>query len=96
MFGIFTLAQLHRRRFWNNLSWQLQRRGPEYIERCTPRNQPLSDGDDVILPENFPPLSYQVEDVPPDESLVKVSEEDMKEVSEIASVLKDNDQIRVQ
>ena len=96
MFGIFTLAQLHHGQFWDSLSRQLQRRGSDYIDRCTFRNKPLSTGDNVILPAQFPPLPYQVEDVSWDEPLVKVSEEDMRDVSEIVNVLKDNDQVCVQ
>lgn len=96
VFGIFTLAQLHHGKFWDTLSRQLQRRGSDYVDRCTFRDKPLSAGDNVILPAQFPPLLYQVEDVPQDEPLVKVSEEDMKDVSEVASVLKDDDQIRIQ
>ena len=96
IFGVFTLAKLHHAQFWDSLSRQLQRRGPDYIERCTFRNKPLSVGDNVILPAQFPPLPYQVEDVPQDEPLVKVSDEDMKDVSDIAHVLKVSDQVRVQ
>jgi len=83
MFGIFTHAQLDRGRFWDSFSQQLQHQGPDYIERCTFRNKPLSTGDNVILPAVFPPLSHQVQDVP-QAMLVKVREEDMKNVSEMA------------
>jgi len=93
VFGIFTLAQLHHGKFWDTLSQQLQRRGSGYVDRCTFQNKPLSAGDNIILPARFP--LYQVEDVLQDELLVKVSEEDMKSVSEIASILKDNDQMCV-
>lgn len=85
IFGIFTHAQLRHRRFWDTLSQQLQKRGPDYIERCTFRNKPLNTGDNVILPALFPPLSYQVQDtqaVP----LIKVREEDMKDVREVVRV----------
>ena len=85
VFGVFTRAQLHHEKFWDNLSQQLQRRGPEYIERCTFRNKPLSIGDNVILPAQFPPLEYHIS---PSAPFVKVSEEDIKDVSEIAGVLK--------
>ena len=95
IFGILTLAQLHHAQFWDSLSRQLQRRGRDYVERCTFRNKPLSAGDNVILPAQFPPLPYEIEDVPQDEQL-KVSEEDMKDVSGIASILKINDQVLVQ
>jgi len=80
MFGIFTHAQLHRRQFWDTLSQQLQRRGPDYIERCTFRNEPLTPGDNVISPALFPPLPYQVQDIQV-APLVKACEEDMKTVS---------------
>jgi len=86
MFGIFTLAQIHHGGFWDSLSRQIQQRGPDYIERCTFRNEPLSGGYNVILPALFPPLPYQAQDVPQAAPLIKVSEEDMKDVSEIAGV----------
>jgi len=82
MFGIFTHAQLDRGRFWDSFSQQLQHRGQDYIERCTFRNKPLNTGDSVILPAMFPPLSHQ--NVSQPVTLVKVREEDMKNVSEIA------------
>ena len=82
MFGIFTHAQLDHGRFWDSLSRQLQQKGPEYIERCIFRNKPLTTGDNVILPAIFPPLSTPVQDIPEVGSLIKVREEDMKNVSE--------------
>ena len=82
MFGIFTEAQLGRERFWDTVSRQLQHRGPDYVERCTFRNEPLSIGDNAILPAQFPPLPPQVEDIPQDD-LLKVREEDIKNVSEM-------------
>ena len=85
VFGFFTRAQLHHERFWNNLSQQLQRRGQEHIGRCSFRNKPLSVGNNVILPAQFPPLEYSV---PPSAPFVKVSEEDIKDVSEIVGVFK--------
>jgi hypothetical protein len=96
IFGLFTLAQLHHGHFWDSLSRQLQRRGPDYIDRCTFRNKPLSVGDNVILPAQFPPLPYQVEDIPQDELFIKASEDEMKDVSETTTVSKDNDRVRVQ
>jgi hypothetical protein len=81
MFGIFTHAQLDHGRFWDSLSRQLQQKGPVYIERCTFRNKPLTTGDNVILPAVFPPLHNTVQDTPEVGSLVKVREEDMKNVS---------------
>jgi len=86
VFGIFTHVQLHHGRFWDNLSRQLQQRGPEYTERCIFRNKPLSAGDGVILPTQFPPLPHQVQDISQPVPLVKASEEDMKDVSEMACV----------
>ena len=81
MFGIFTHAQLGRVRFWDSFSRQLQQRGPDYIERCIFRNKPLTIGDNVILPAVFPPLSHHDQDVLQAATLVKVREEDMKNVS---------------
>ena len=92
IFGIFTLAQLHHGQFWNCLSRQLQRRGPDYIDRCT---LPVNVDNDVILPIRFPPLSHQVEDVSQTVPLVKVSEEEMKDVSDIVGILQDSDQVRI-
>ena len=83
MFGIFTHAQLDHGRFWDSLSRQLQQRGPGYIERCTFRNKPLNPGDNVILPAVFPPLPDPTQDIPQASHLVKVREEDMKNVSEV-------------
>lgn len=83
MFGIFTHAQLRHGRFWDTLSQQLQRRGPEYIGRCTFRNAPLGTGDNVILPGKFPLFPYQVQDIPQVAPLIKVSEEDMRDVSDL-------------
>ena len=82
-FGIFTHAQLGHGRFWDTLSQQLQHRGPDYIERCTFRNEPrlLSTGISAILPAVFPPLEHQVQDIPRAATLVKVCEEDIKSVS---------------
>ena len=82
MFGIFTHAQLDRGRFWDSFSQQLQHRGPDYVKRCIFRNKPINAGDSVILPAMFPPLSHQ--DIPQAVTLVKVREEDMKNVSEMA------------
>ena len=90
MFGIYTLTQLHHGRFWDSLSRQLQQKGPDYIERCTFRNKPLSTADNVILPAVFPPLLSQTQDTPQITQLVKVSEEDMMDVSEITAAFKDN------
>lgn len=82
VFGIFTHAQIDHGRFWDNLSRQLQQRGPVYIERCTFRNKPLTTGDNVILPAVFPPLPL-VQDAPEATSFIKVREEDMKNVSKV-------------
>jgi len=88
MFGIFTIAQLHHGRFWDSLSQQLQKRGPGYIKRCTFRNKPLTVGEDIILPAVFPSLPYQIRDIPQAMPLVKVREEDLKDVSETAGVFR--------
>ena len=88
MFGVFTPAQLHRRRFWDILSRQLEQRGSEYIGRCTFRNPSLSASDNVVLPALFPLSPYQVQGIPPAAQLIKVSEEDIKEVSERADMFR--------
>ena len=79
VFGVFTHAQLDHGGFWDTLSHQLQHGGPRYVERCNFRNKPVSPGDNVIPPATFPPLPIQ--DTPPAEPLIKVSEEDIKTVS---------------
>lgn len=79
VFGVFTHAQLDHGGFWDTLSHQLQQGGPQYIERCNFRNKPINLGDNVISPATFPPLPIQ--DTPPVEPLIKVSEEDIKAVS---------------
>jgi len=86
IFGVFTHAQLGHRQFWDTFSQQLQHRGPDYIKRCTFQNKPrpLSAGISVILPAVFPPLEYQVQDIPCAATLVKDHEEDIKNVSEVA------------
>lgn len=83
IFGIFTHAEIKRKRFWDILSQQLQQRGQDYIDRCTFRNKPLNVDDDIILPAVFPPSTEWVRDVEGSSSLGKVSEEDMKEVGDI-------------
>lgn len=83
MFGIFTHAQLDHGRFWDSLGRQLQQRGPEYVERCTFRNKPLSNGDNVILPAVFPPLPNPAQDIPQVLQFIKIREEDMKDVGVI-------------
>jgi len=88
IFGIFTLAQLHNRRFWDSLSQQLQQRGPDYVARCTFRNKPLSINENVISPAIFPPLSYQVQYTPQTAPFAKVREEYLKDVSEMVSVFR--------
>ena len=66
--------------FWDTLSRQLQNQGPEYIARCTFRNQPLNLGDNVILPASFSRLPTQeVQVITPS---VKVCDEDLKKVRE--------------
>lgn len=66
--------------FWDTLSGQLQKKGPNYIENCTFRNKPLSAGDNVIHPASFSQSPVQeVQEVIP---LVKTCEEDLKKVCE--------------
>jgi len=88
IFGIFTLAQLRHRRFWDNLSQQLQQRGPDYVARCTFRNKPLSIDENVISPATFPSFPDQVQDTPQTAPLVKVREEDLKDVSEMVNLFR--------
>ncbi|KAF9647525.1 hypothetical protein BDM02DRAFT_3187952 [Thelephora ganbajun] len=78
VFGVFTHAQLDHGGFWDTLSQQLQHGGAHYVERCTFRNKPISPGDNVILPAVFPPL--QIQDTPPVDPLIKVSEEDIRTI----------------
>ena len=82
VFGVFTHAQIGHGGFWDTLSQQLQQGGAQYVERCTFRNKPLIPGDNVILPAMFPPL--QIQDTPRANPLIKVSEEDIKTVSEMS------------
>jgi len=86
MFGIFTHAEIRRKRYWDTLSQQLQQWGPEYIKRCTFRSEPLSAGDNVILPGLFPQFPYQIQVMPQAAPLVKVSEDYMKDVSDFARI----------
>lgn len=97
MFGIFTHAQLYRGQFWDSFGQQLEHRGPDYIERCTFRNAPLTAGDNVILPAQFPLSSYQVQDTPQATPFIKPCDEDMKDVSKVLYVcFKCTDRIHVQ
>ena len=66
----------------------MQQRGPDYIDRCTFRNKPLSAGDNVILPAMFYLSPNQDRDVPQAAPLVKVSEEDMADVSKMAGLFR--------
>ena len=78
---MFSISILRHRGFWDNLSRQLQRRGPDYIKRCTFRNKPISTGNNAILPALFPPLVNEIQGSTP---RIEVSEEDMKDVSGMA------------
>ena len=80
MLGVFTHAQLDHGGFWNTLSQQIQQGGAQRAERCTFRNKPVRPGDDVVSPAVFPPLPAQ--DAPSIDPLIKVSEEDIKTVSD--------------
>jgi len=87
VFGVFTLAQLHHGGFWDNVSRQLQQRGTAYIERCIFQKKHPSAGDNTMLPAKFPLLQHHVPQAVP---LVKVTDEDMKDVSEIGGVSNEN------
>jgi hypothetical protein len=67
-------------RFWDTLSRQLENKGPEYVARCAFKEKPLSTGDCVILPASFPQLPVQ--EIQESAPLVKVREEDLKNVRE--------------
>ena len=86
VFGIFTLAQLRHGGFWDNVSRQLQQRGSDYIQRCTFQKKHPSTGDDTMLPAKFPLFQYIPQAVP----LVKITDEDMKDVSEMGGIFKRN------
>ena len=83
IFGIFTHVQLDRTRFWDSLSQQLQQRGPDYVKRCTLQDEPLSTCNNAILPMIFPPLPNPAQDVPQATQLIRIHEEDIKDVSEM-------------
>lgn len=91
IFGFFSHAELKRRRFWDTLSRQLQRRGQDYIDRCTFQNKPLGVDDDIVLPAVFSPSTERVRGTEENSSLGKVSEEDMKEVSDILACFEQDD-----
>lgn len=90
IFGIFTLAELHRSRFWNTLGRQSERRSSDYVERCAFRNEPQAGaGDNVILPAMFPSSPEQDEDI--QEFTPLTGEEDIKEVGDIMAYMEQND-----
>ena len=66
--------------FWDALSRQLEKKGPDYAQRCRLKGISLHDGGDVILPGNFPKLPVQEfrksapSAVVPEEDLRKVRE----------------------
>ena len=70
---------MDRVRFWDTLSRQLENKGPEYAARCTLGNSPSNAGDSSIPPASFHTLS--IEEVQETTPLVKVCEEDLKNVS---------------
>lgn len=78
IYGIFTLAEIHRTRFWDTLSHLLKQRGQDYVDRCTIRTDPRIT-DNVVSPIQFPPLPELDPDA--EGASPSVSEEDMKEVS---------------
>ena len=69
---------MDRRDFWETLSRQLENKGPEYVARCTIKEEALDTGENVILPASFPQLPVQEiqESAPP----VSAREEDLKNV----------------
>lgn len=81
IFGIFTLAGLHRTQFWDTLSRKLKQRGQDYVERCTIRMESQSIND-VVLPSQFPPLPELDEGTPSFVGEEDIKEEDLKEVSD--------------
>ncbi|KAH8101589.1 hypothetical protein BXZ70DRAFT_104267, partial [Cristinia sonorae] len=56
IFGIYTHAQLDKR-FWDAVGHQLGGRGKIYKKRCTFRNHPHHQGDNVVTPASFPPAT---------------------------------------
>lgn len=80
VFGIYTHAKMGRRDFWDTLSRQLENKGQEYVARCAFMEKPLCTGDNVILPASFPQLPVQ--EIQESLPLVKVGEEDLKNVRE--------------
>lgn len=54
IFGIYTHAQLARG-FWDAVGQHLAGKGKEYRKRCVYRKPPKNAGDNVFLPESFPP-----------------------------------------
>ncbi|KAI0770957.1 hypothetical protein BD413DRAFT_613484 [Trametes elegans] len=79
IFGIYTHAQLDRR-FWDNMSRQLERKGAEYKKRCTYRNPPVVRGDNVVLPASWPPIAEPAP-LEPASSLGDLRKEDLEEAS---------------
>lgn len=69
---------MDRARFWDTLSRQLENKGPKYAARCT-LGSPSNAGDSSIPPASFHTLS--IEEVQETTPLVKVCEEDLKNVS---------------
>ncbi|KAI9068145.1 hypothetical protein FKP32DRAFT_1672451 [Trametes sanguinea] len=78
IFGIYTHAQLDRR-FWDCMSRQLERKGPEYRKRCKFRNPPLVPGDNVIHPASWP-TSAEPFVLEPPPVLADLRKEDMEEL----------------
>ncbi|KAI0757677.1 hypothetical protein C8Q80DRAFT_1265551 [Daedaleopsis nitida] len=83
IFGIYTHAQLDRKRFWDCMSRQLERRGPEYRKRCTFRNVPVSPRDKVYSPASWPPLA----ELAPLEPVSSVSDMRKDDLEELHSLL---------
>ncbi|KAF9778765.1 hypothetical protein BJ322DRAFT_1114103 [Thelephora terrestris] len=78
VFGIYTHAKMEHSGFWDTLSRQLERKGSDYIARCTFRAKPLNTVDNVILPTSFPQLPAQgIQECVP---MINVCEEDLKSI----------------
>ncbi|OCH88979.1 hypothetical protein OBBRIDRAFT_757238 [Obba rivulosa] len=78
IFGIYTHAQLDHR-FWDYVGHQLARKGREYKLRCTFRNKPHHQGDNVVMPASFPPLA-QPQVPEPELTLPPLPKEDLEEL----------------
>ncbi|EMD41416.1 hypothetical protein CERSUDRAFT_89982 [Gelatoporia subvermispora B] len=78
IFGIYTHAQLDRR-FWDYVGFQLGRKGKEYKQRCTFRNKPHHQGDNVFMPASFPPPAEPLV-LEPATAMPSIPKEDLEEL----------------